>query len=69
MGSHHWEFGVALISIIFLQGLYYFQRHHPVDILFQKLGVVGRWSIYTAAVLIIVIFGVYQKNQFIYFQF
>jgi D-alanyl-lipoteichoic acid acyltransferase DltB (MBOAT superfamily) len=69
MGSHHWEFGVALISIIFLQGLYYFQRHHPVDILFQKLGVFGRWSIYTAAVLIIVIFGVYQKNQFIYFQF
>jgi alginate O-acetyltransferase complex protein AlgI len=69
MGTFYWEFIVALTSIGVLQGLQCFQRHYPIRQIFQKLGMLGRWAIYIVAILLIVVFGVYQKNQFIYFQF
>ena len=52
--------------IIFMQ---WAQRKNDVVALINSKPRVIRWAVYYTCILIIVFFGVYQKKQFIYFQF
>jgi alginate O-acetyltransferase complex protein AlgI len=60
---------VALASILALEvGQLLAQRKRPFTVL-RKLPVSARWAAYAAFVILVVMFGVYQNRQFIYFQF
>ena len=60
---------VALASILALEvGQLLAQRKTPFSLL-GKMPVPAKWAAYAAFVLLVVMFGVYQNRQFIYFQF
>jgi alginate O-acetyltransferase complex protein AlgI len=60
---------VALASILALEvGQLLAQRKRPFTVL-RKMPVPARWAVYAAFVILVVMFGVYQNRQFIYFQF
>lgn len=60
---------VALASILALEvGQLLGQRKTPFTVL-RKMPVPARWAAYAAFVILVVMFGVYQNRQFIYFQF
>ena len=60
---------VALTSIVLLEVGQWLHGRVRLSALFARLAMPLRWSAYTAAVLGVVMFGVYRKTQFIYFQF
>jgi D-alanyl-lipoteichoic acid acyltransferase DltB (MBOAT superfamily) len=60
---------VALASILVLEvGQLLARRKTPFSLL-GKMPVSARWAGYAAFVILVVMFGVYQNRQFIYFQF
>jgi hypothetical protein len=60
---------VAVASILALEaGQLLAQRERPFNVL-GKVPMSARWAAYAAFVLLVVLFGVYQNRQFIYFQF
>jgi D-alanyl-lipoteichoic acid acyltransferase DltB (MBOAT superfamily) len=60
---------VAVLSIMVLELVQYGMRRGSLSGLVSLWPSVARWSFYTAAVVVVVLFGVYRKSQFIYFQF
>jgi D-alanyl-lipoteichoic acid acyltransferase DltB (MBOAT superfamily) len=68
MGGRH-EFIVALLGIGLMEAVHAIQRHRRIrHMLIEKPWWV-RWAIYYGVLLMIVFFGVFGRNQFIYFQF
>jgi alginate O-acetyltransferase complex protein AlgI len=72
----HLNFGVskssflfAVIAIISLESVHLIQESHNIGEWFRAKPIVVRWSIYYATFFIILVFGVFDKRQFIYFQF
>jgi len=69
LGLDKIEFSIAIISIAFMEFIHYKQRNMKLR---QKIAEQPnwiRWSFYYAAIFAIIIFGVFNKSQFIYFQF
>lgn len=60
---------VAVGSIVLLEVLQYVHSRVSLATLFDRLAMPLRWSAYVTAVFGVVMFGVYRKTQFIYFQF
>lgn len=60
---------VAIGAILLLEVLQYVHTRVSLATLFARLATPLRWSAYASAVLGVVMFGVYRKTQFIYFQF
>jgi alginate O-acetyltransferase complex protein AlgI len=60
---------VALIAVATLECVQWFRRHPEVTSNFPPLPMPARWLAYIAAILLILLFGVFRSNQFIYFQF
>src|SRR5262249_33860147 len=60
---------VAIAGIIILEAgqLLYGKISFPS--LLVRLPVAPRWALYAGFVMVVVMFGIYQKMQFIYFQF
>lgn len=52
-----------------MEWVQWLDAREPVGGRISALAVPWRWSLYYAAVLSLVVFGVYQNRQFIYFQF
>lgn len=72
LGLDSKEFFVAVISIIIVLGMNLLMRRRDFSLHFSKQNIVFRWFIYVAAVIAILIFGIfagYDPQQFIYFQF
>lgn len=80
--GHNWDFSrigteqflmrqmpVAIGAIILLEVLQYVHTRVSLAELFARMATPLRWSAYASVVLGIVMFGVYRKTQFIYFQF
>jgi alginate O-acetyltransferase complex protein AlgI len=61
--------GFILFFILFMEYIQYAHRTAGMRNLFGGKPVLVRWSLYYALVLIIVIFGAYSEQRFIYFQF
>lgn len=60
---------VALGSIVLLEVAEYVHSRRSLASLFARLATPLRWSAYASLVLGVVMFGIYRKTQFIYFQF
>jgi D-alanyl-lipoteichoic acid acyltransferase DltB (MBOAT superfamily) len=61
---------IAVFSILFLELVHYFQGKINIKDNISKKPAWFRWSIYYIAIMLILIFGVFEKSQqFIYFQF
>ncbi|MGB6193944.1 MAG: MBOAT family O-acyltransferase [Terracidiphilus sp.] len=63
------QFPVAVGSIIALEIGQRLSGPLPVPKIFGNLSTPARWAVYASFVLAVVMFGVYRKMQFIYFQF
>ncbi|WP_234461840.1 MBOAT family O-acyltransferase [Pedobacter segetis] len=59
----------ALGLIIFLETINYFKNKHNIALWFTSKPFAFRWATYFAVVLIIMVCGVFDNRQFIYFQF
>ena len=61
---------VALAAIVVLEiGQLLFQDEESVSSILGKLSLPSRWTVYAGFVMLVVMFGIYRKTQFIYFQF
>lgn len=63
------QFPVAIASILFLDMAQILSGRINFEASINKLPIVPRWTLYLGCVFIILLFGVYRSNQFIYFQF
>jgi hypothetical protein len=69
VGTSRFEFALALVFIFILLAVELFQRSKPGLPFLDAKPMVLRWSYYYLIVFAIVVFGVTQESQFIYFQF
>lgn len=60
---------VAIAAIAFLEVVQLYGRRFSWPRVFVRWPVLPRWALYMTFLLGVVMFGVYRKNQFIYFQF
>jgi D-alanyl-lipoteichoic acid acyltransferase DltB (MBOAT superfamily) len=60
---------VAVASIVLLEIAQWVHARHSLAAVIARLSLAPRWSIYSTFVIGVVLFGIFQKNQFIYFQF
>ncbi len=63
------QFGHCLIAIAMLFTIEYFMAFHPNVKLFNNRNTLVRWTSVIGLLFIILIFGVFNGGQFIYFQF
>ncbi|MFM7021709.1 MAG: MBOAT family O-acyltransferase [Flavobacteriales bacterium] len=64
------ELGLSLFFISILIAVESMHNHFKVEgSLLQKSPFVLRWTIYLSAVLVILFFGIFNRQEFIYFQF
>jgi alginate O-acetyltransferase complex protein AlgI len=61
--------GLAIVLIIFLETVQYLHFRYNLVRMLQKQPLYLRWIVYSTALLLLLIFGVFEKRQFIYFQF
>jgi D-alanyl-lipoteichoic acid acyltransferase DltB (MBOAT superfamily) len=69
LGLHGIDIAVAVIALLIMEGVHMLQRHTPVRHLLADQSRWLRWSVYSTAVLMILLFGEFTSQDFIYFQF
>jgi D-alanyl-lipoteichoic acid acyltransferase DltB (MBOAT superfamily) len=69
LGFSKSEFLIAILSIIFMEFVHLVQRHYKIRHMLSEKPAWFRWSMYYAIILGIIFWGVFGKNDFIYFQF
>ncbi|MFA5074258.1 MAG: MBOAT family O-acyltransferase [Nitrospirota bacterium] len=69
LGLSKEELFIAIASLCLLEFVHLIQRHANMRHLLSEKPVWYRWSVYYAIGLSMLFFGVFGKNQFIYFQF
>lgn len=69
MGLDRYELTVAAVAIGFMESIHLVQRHRSIRHMFAEKPIWFRWAVYYALVFGMVFFGVFEKRQFIYFQF
>lgn len=60
---------IAFISILFMEFIHLLQLTKSIRLRLSTKPIWIRWSVYYTAIVIILILGVFDNNQFIYFQF
>lgn len=60
---------LSVILIFFLETVHYVQSKKNISEVFTQQPMYVRWTIYYGLVLAILLFGVFEDRQFIYFQF
>jgi alginate O-acetyltransferase complex protein AlgI len=63
------EFILAIISILLLELVHAVQRHNSIRHMLSKKPVILRFTIYNIIILGILLIGIFNHSQFIYFQF
>lgn len=69
LGLGKLDFLVAVLSIIFMEFIHLLQNSYSIRNILKKQHFLIRWFTYYALIFSIIIFGVFGKNDFIYFQF
>jgi D-alanyl-lipoteichoic acid acyltransferase DltB (MBOAT superfamily) len=59
----------AIVQIIFLLLMEYYHHKSDLAVRLNKTNTIIRWGIYLAFIFMILIFGVFSREPFIYFQF
>lgn len=60
---------IAVTGIVVLETAQYIHAHWPLPLQVRRWPVLPRWAVYATCIVGILLFGVYQQAQFIYFQF
>jgi D-alanyl-lipoteichoic acid acyltransferase DltB (MBOAT superfamily) len=63
------QWGTIVLSIILLEAFHIIQKFPRIIARFEQLSVFCRWSLYYLFMIFIILFGKYNTQQFIYFQF
>lgn len=79
---HNWDFGrigteqfllrqlpVAITGILILEAGQFLENRISISAVFGRSPLLIRWAAYAVFVLSVIMFGIYRKSQFIYFQF
>lgn len=69
MGLSRSELIVAILAVMLMEAVHVIQRHCNIRHMLNERPAWLRWTVYALLVLGIVCFGVFDYNQFIYFQF
>jgi alginate O-acetyltransferase complex protein AlgI len=69
LGQTSSTFAIACISILFMEIIHLKQRNSSIRHVINTKPLALRWSIYLIGIISILLFGVYDHTQFIYFQF
>jgi alginate O-acetyltransferase complex protein AlgI len=59
----------AVLSIVFLELIQWMHGRLSLTEVLSRRPILFRWPVYIGAVLVVALFGIYRKSQFIYFQF
>ncbi len=60
---------IAAASVVFMEMVHLMQRHGRIRHMLSERPVWVRWSVYYLLIIGILLFGVFNRSQFIYFQF
>lgn len=63
------EFFLAIFLILFVEGMHYIQKARTIPEFIASRNKVSRWSFYFVITYSIIFLGVFERAQFIYFQF
>ena len=63
------EFLLSIFCILFMEFIHLIQRHESIRHMLAQRPRWYRWAIYYGIIVLILIFGEFTKQQFIYFQF
>lgn len=69
LGFTAWNFSVALLSILFLLYVDFIERHEDIRSILKRKSTIVRWTFYYLVIFGILLFGQFNRTQFIYFQF
>lgn len=69
MGQGIWVFLIAILSILFMEYIHLIQRNSKIIAILSTKPKWFRWTNYYLLIFSIIILGVFNKSQFIYFQF
>jgi len=69
LGFGRFDFLIAFMSIGFMECVHLFQRHGKIRHMLSERPNWLRWAFYYLIIMWILLFGVFNKSQFIYFQF
>ena len=69
LGQNIFQFSVAILSIVTLTLIENLSKGKPIEDFLVGLNPFWRWVMYYIAIISIIALGVFEKNQFIYFQF
>ena len=69
LGTDSYNFILCFVFIAFMEMIHYTMRNGDVNYLMNKMTMPARWVVYVIFMLLIINFGVFGNNQFIYFQF
>jgi alginate O-acetyltransferase complex protein AlgI len=68
-GLSQFDFITGIIAIVMMESIHRIQRKYGIRDWINAKPAYLRWSIYYAAILMIIFLGYFQNRQFIYFQF
>ncbi|MDD5593865.1 MAG: MBOAT family protein [Candidatus Margulisbacteria bacterium] len=69
LGFANVDYAIAFASIGLMEYVHLIQRHGKIRAMFSEKPAWFRWAIYYVLVIWIILFGVFNQSQFIYFQF
>jgi alginate O-acetyltransferase complex protein AlgI len=69
LGPNTYDFLLGIVFILALETIQALKRKTDISSLLNRQNAAVRWAVYFIFVLILINFGVYGRNQFIYFQF
>ncbi len=69
VGVTRYQVALCCFVVLFLVAVQLFQRSKPLSEEIAKKPLVIRWGLYYAGLIFFIVFGVFNANSFIYFQF
>lgn len=63
------NFLISITVIFLLETVHFIERRTPINLFLSNRPVYIRWAVYYSLILSTMIFGVFNKSKFIYFQF
>ncbi len=69
MGFSQAEFIVAILSIFFMESVHLMQERIKIRKFFSERSIFFRYPVYIIILAVILLFGVFEETDFIYFQF
>jgi alginate O-acetyltransferase complex protein AlgI len=63
------EFFIAIFFILVMMLIHFLQRKQKIEVWLSQKPTIARWSFYYGLVLVFIYFGVFNRTEFIYFQF